>query len=83
MSRKFEVDKIHLKIYEVRPFEYTKSVGFTILWSSDIGFGEYTIYRMKDSQKWVADSEHMDINEDKAFVKELMRLFIEKLEIKE
>lgn len=36
-----------------------------------------------DSDKWCAESEHMDNNEDKSFIKELMKMFIESLDITE
>ena len=81
MARRFEVDKINLDAYEIEPFINEKYVGFVIKWDSDIGFGEYTIYKAIGSDKWQADSEHMDNNEDKAFLKELLKLFVGSLEI--
>ena len=83
MSRKFPVDNINLDAYEIEPFVNEKYTGFVIKWDSDIGFGEYTIYKAIGSDKWCANSEHMDSNEDKAFVKELLALFIEKLNIED
>lgn len=82
MARKHEVNEIHLEIYDLIPFTDENYVGFIIQWDSDIGFGEYTIYRHVDSEEWIGDSEYMDNNEDKEFIKELMRLFVEKLVIK-
>lgn len=79
MARRFEVDKINLDAYEFEPFVNEKFTGVVIRWDSDIGFGEYTIYKAHDSNEWHADAETMDNNEDKRFVKELMRLFIGKL----
>ena len=81
MARNFAVDTINLDAYEVEPFVNEAYTGFVIKWDSDIGFGEYIIYRSWDSDEWHADSEHMDKNEDKAFLKELLKLFIEKLDI--
>ena len=83
MARKLEVDKINLDAYEFEPFVNEKYTGVTIRWDSDIGFGEYTIYKGINSDKWCAESEHMDNNEDKSFIKELMKLFIESLDITE
>lgn len=77
--RKHDITKINLDAYDIEPFVNEKYVGFVIKWDSDIGFGEYTIYKSVGSDVWLADSEHMDSNEDKAFIKELMRIFIEKL----
>jgi hypothetical protein len=81
MARRFEVDNINLDAYEIEPFINEKYVGFVIKWDSDIGFGEYTIYKAVGSDKWQADSEHMDNNEDKAFLNELLKLFVGSLEI--
>jgi len=83
MTRRFEADKINLDPYEVEPFVNEKYRGFVIKWDSDIGFGEYTIYQKIGSDEWHADSEHMDSNADKAFIKELMKQFIDKLNIKD
>lgn len=81
MSRRFEVDSINLVAYEVEPFVNEKYTGSVIRWDSDIGFGEYTIYKANGSSTWQADSEHMDSNNDKAFLKELLKLFVDKLDI--
>jgi len=83
MARRHKVDAIHLQIEDLIPFSNDRGAGFIILWYSDIGFGEYTVYQHKGSKEWKADSEHMDSNEDKDFIKELMKLFIEKLIIQE
>ena len=81
MSRRIEVNNINLDAYEIKPFVNEKFTGLVIRWDSDIGFGEYTIYKEVGSDEWYADSEHMDSNEDKDFIKELMRLFIEKINV--
>ena len=81
MARRFVVDTINLEVYGIRPFVNERGSGFVIEWDSDIGFGEYTIYKCVGYDEWHGDSEHMDNNEDKDFIKELMKLFIEKLHI--
>jgi len=81
MARVLELDKINLDAYDIEPFINEQYAGFVIKWDSDIGFGEYTIYKQRGSDEWFADSEYMDSNSDKAFVSELMRLFIDKLTI--
>lgn len=83
MKRRFEVDKFNLDPYDIEPFVNEKYKGFVIKWDSDIGFGEYTIYQKIGTDEWHADSEHMDVCTDKAFVKELMKQFIEKLNIED
>lgn len=82
MARKHNVNEIHLEITDLIPFVNEDHVGFIIEWTSDIGFGEYTIYKLSDSNDWIGDSECMDNNEDRDFIKELMKLFVEKLYIK-
>ena len=83
MARRFSVDSINLEVYDVQAFVNERGSGIIISWDSNIGFGEYTIYKRVDSDEWCADSEHMDDNEDKDFIKELMKLFIEKLDVAE
>lgn len=74
-------NKINLKIDNFYPFVNEQFMGITIEWSSNIGFGQYTIYKPTDSDKWAADSEGMDDNQDKEFIKSLMELFIKELDI--
>ena len=78
--RKLDVDSINLKIDEVVPC----FGGIIIRWSSNIGFGEYTIYRRPannhpDLVAWVAESEHMDSFEDKAFGEKLLKLWMKQI----
>lgn len=80
--RKHPVDTINLKIIGIHPFYPTDgNNGFVIEWDSDIGFGQYIIYITPNG--FIADSEHMDSNEDKDFIKELMRLFVEELKVED
>ena len=81
MARKNNVKEINLQIDSIEPFVNTRHSGFVICWSSAIGFGEYTVYTETNSEdgKWYGDSEYMDSNEDKEFITELMRLFVEQL----
>lgn len=81
--RKHDVKQIHLKIDNVRTYQSKEYEGFCISWSSDIGFGEYNIYKKADDETntWHGDSECMDINEDKAFLDELMRIFVSSIQI--
>ena len=81
MARKNDPAKINLEITDIRPFENNSWIGFEIAWDSDIGFGLYTVYKRPDEKEWHGDSEYMDSNEDKAFLQELLRLFLEKIKI--
>lgn len=80
--RQYNPSEINLTIDKFKPFENEKYVGIKIEWSSDIGFGEYLIYKDLESNRWRADSEATDKGEDKDFIRELMKLFIDQLEIK-
>lgn len=79
--RKNAIKDIDLKLTGIEFFVNKGYEGSYLSWESKIGFGEYTIYKGKDGV-WRADSETMDCNEDKEFITELMRQFIEKLEIR-
>lgn len=78
MPRKHDVNKINLQVNDVGFFKN----GMAILWSSDIGFGEYIITK-EEGGELIGLSECMDSQEDKAFVKKLLELLAEKLIIKE
>ncbi len=79
MPRKHDVKSIHLQIENFVPFVNENHIGFIIEWSSDIGYGEYTVYKSENDNNWYGDSECMDSNDDREFITELMRLFIEKI----
>lgn len=81
MTRKHDPTKIHLEIDNVEMFSNESVEGMVITWSSDIGFGEYTIYKKPGEKEWYGDSEYIDSNKDKAFLQELLRLFLEKIKI--
>ena len=49
MARRHKVDEIHLEVTDVIPFANDVTTGFTIRWASDIGWGEYTIYKFNDT----------------------------------
>lgn len=83
MARKYPVNEINLDIYDFYPFENERNSGFVITWTSDIGFGEYTIYKPTGCDEWYGDSECMDSNEDKDFIRELMKVFVDKLIVEE
>ena len=83
MSRKHNIRDIHLQIDDIGGFNNDEHTGIIISWSSDIGFGEYTIWKdTKDNEfKLYSDSECMDRDDDKEFISELMRLLVNKLMI--
>jgi len=84
MKRKHDIDSIHLKVDRVEPFEHDGEAGLVIEWSSDIGFGKYTIIQEHDvstqtSKLFIADSEGMDNDDDKSFGKKLLELWMEQM----
>lgn len=81
MGRKYNSTNIHLQIDSIEGFYNDNHTGFIIQWCSDIGFGEYTLYRnIKDTDfKLYADSECMDKDDDKEFVSELLKLLVKKI----
>ena len=81
MARKYKLSEIHLQVDDVAPFVNEKYSGFLIVWSSDIGFGTYMVYKPVGSDEWFGDSEYMDDDEDKEFISELMKLFINKMNV--
>ena len=49
--RKHPVDTINLEIIGIHPFYHSnENNGFVIEWDSDIGFGQYIIYK---TPKWL------------------------------
>ena len=52
--------------------------GVFIHWSSDKGYGNYYLVKAKDGS-FVGDSEYMDTNEDKSFLKRLLALWADKI----
>lgn len=81
--KKFNVNEINLEIEEIIPFCNTEASGVSFSWSSDIGFGEYVVYREHGSDKWEAQSEYMDSNDNKNFLKKLLEKFVEMIEVVE
>lgn len=64
------------------PFINNKFEGILIEWHCNgIGYGQYTLYRNIGNEEWKADSEHMDNEFNKEFIKKIMEKFIERLNI--
>ena len=53
----------------------------TFSWSANIGFGEYTLFYDMANKKWQADSEYMDKDEDKDFLKAILEEFVKQVEV--
>jgi len=78
MSRKIDIESINLKVDGVELFEFDGEKGIVIEWNADIGFGEYAFIKRESSGLWLVDSEGMDSDDDKAFGKKLLELWMEK-----
>jgi hypothetical protein len=75
-------DKVNkVQVDELVAFNNEKTKGVVIQWSGNNGWGEYTIYFDKD--EICADSECMDNNEDKRFLKALFEDLLNKVRILE
>lgn len=81
MDKKYLKD-INLRLNGFEPFENDTYRGIEIYWVSNIGFGKYNIYQnKKNDYVWFGDSESMDNNKDKNFLKGLLMLVAEEIEI--
>ena len=69
-------DKVDVETIDVEPFVNEKCRGFTIYWrDANIGFGEYTIYKVDEDKQWRADSEYMDSKDDTWLLNKLFEKF--------
>lgn len=75
--------EVEVHVDDIKPFVNEKYSGFKILWSGDIGFGEYTLYKKSENDdEWFWDDEYMEnpIN-DKSFLRLLFEDFAKQLEV--
>lgn len=79
-ARKLPANK-NLQIANVHMDFNKLNLVIVIEWCSDCGCGDYTIYKDRADSTWKADSEGVDSNKDKEFIKELLRLFADELTI--
>jgi len=64
----------------VPPTQYLPNGGIVIGWSTNIGFGEYTIMFDENGRPY-ADTECMDSDDDKWFTKKLLMKFADEMNI--
>ena len=82
--RKYDVNEINLRVDQVEPFVFDEKIsGVVISWSSDIGFGQYTLRTAPaihdpNDKVWLAETECMDNNEDQSFGRKLLELWMDK-----
>lgn len=51
--------EVEIQVDDIEPFVNEKYKGFKILWSGNIGFGEYTIYKKVGEDEWYVDDEYI------------------------
>lgn len=74
--------EVEVHVDDIEPFVNDEYVGFKILWSGSIGWGEYTVYK-KDGE-WHIDDEYMENSEgDRTFLRILLEDFTKQLEVEE
>ena len=74
--------EVEIQVDDIEPFVNEKYKGFKILWSGNIGFGEYTIYKQVGEDEWYADDEYMENpKEDRTFLKLLLDDFIKQVKV--
>lgn len=72
--------EVEIEVDDIEPFVNGKYIGFKILWSGSIGWGEYTIYKKIGDTQWYADDEFMENpKNDRAFLTILFNEFISNL----
>ena len=77
-------NEIEVSVDDIEPFVNEKYVGFKILWSGNIGFGEYTLYKKAGEDEWYVDDEYMENpKNDRTFLRMLFEDFVKQLEVKE
>ena len=76
--------EVEVHVDDIEPFVNDKYAGFKILWSGDIGWGEYTLYKkIGNDNEWFLDDEYMENPKgDKAFLKLLLNDFATQIEVK-
>lgn len=77
MPRKYDVNDIRLVVTDWHPFHNEEYEGIVIEWESDLGWGQYQIYREVGAQGWSVDSEGMDSKDDRQFGEKLFSLILE------
>ena len=82
--RKLDPNKINLIVKSVGPFARGDESGFVISWSSDVGFGQYTIISRPSlgdpaEHTWIAESEGMDDIDDQSLGRKLLELWMDQV----
>ena len=77
-TKNLEINRIWMN----RDIEHGVYGAFGIDWSGDIGFGRYTVY-IDENGNIFGESECLDSNENKSFLKALLEKLVEKIQIVE
>lgn len=65
-----------VEVTDLIPIEH----GLILSWQGNIGFGEYTIFTDSEGHM-LADSEHMDKDDDKEFLRSLFDSIVEQIKV--
>lgn len=79
----YNPEEINLELTEITPFARLGKHGIILSWSSDIGFGEYTLYQTDKEYKWYGESECMDWGENKQLLRALLQKLADMVEVVE
>ncbi len=76
-----EIKDIHLSIDDVNTFADSEYSALILSWSADIGFGQLTIYKESDDDKWHADTETMCSAEDKELLRAALNKWVDEIDV--
>ena len=75
-------EEIIINEVSINAFDNTEDRSVMVIsWAANIGWGQYTLIEQEDGS-WIGDSEFMDDNDDKDFLKLLFDKFIEGVTVK-
>ena len=75
-------EEIVVNEVSINAFDNTEDKSVIVIsWAANIGWGQYTLIEQEDGS-WTGDSEFMDDNDDKDFLKMLFDKFIEGVTVK-
>lgn len=72
----------NLSVNDMHCFENSRGEGIIISWSANIGYGELTLYRGNEDNKWQADTECMCKGDDKEFIRMVLNKLVDGMEVK-
>ena len=71
-------NEVHVTLDSIDFFNNHGVQGMVLSWSGNIGFGEYTLWKTADGE-YMCDSEYMESEDDRWFLKNLLKQLLEKV----